>query len=228
MDNGFGTIRPLKQLELENFGAAFSGADEAEGGQALTPAVIREREMAARLALKDKMDGDDLPSWADVFHQLINAGWKWKLAAFAAWSSVPKEFRVPKTLDELATDVLGLSSPRVIFTWRKKYPSLDQVIADLQNAEMLEDRADVLHTLKHMAKQKDYKNFKYTQIYLEMIGAYVPTTKLAAELKRRGVTSDDLADMSDEELRMLAGSAMESLTHRTAGEEEAPDGEAAE
>jgi hypothetical protein len=60
-----------------------------------------------------------------------------------------------------------------------------------------------------------------------MIGAYVPTSKLAAELKRRGITTDDLADMSDDELRLLAGQAMKTL-NKESDAPESSDAEAGE
>ncbi len=212
MSEPFGTIRAVTQLELENFGSAFSSADDADGGEHVPTAVeIHEREMAARLALKEKLSGDDLPSWSDVYHRLLQSGWKWKLAAYAAWASTPKDGRWPKTQEELATQVLGLSSDRVISTWNKKFPTLQQVIFDLSSHELMDARADVFDALKFMAKQRDYKANADRRIYLEMIGAYVPTSKLSAELKRRGITTDDLADMSDEDLRILAGQAKETL-----------------
>lgn len=219
MSETFGTIRAVTQLELENFGSAFSSADESDGGDHVPSAVeIREREMAARLVLKERLNGDDLPSWSDVYHRLLQSGWKWKLAAYAAWASTPKEGRWPKTQEELATQVLGLSSDRVISTWNKKFPTLQQVIFDLSSSELMDARADVFSTLKFMAKQRDYKANADRRIYLEMIGAYVPTSKLAAELKRRGITSDDLADMTDEQLRALAGQAMETIKKSEAPE----------
>jgi hypothetical protein len=208
----FGTIRSVTQLELENFGQAFSDAEDVEGGERVpTPAEIRESEMVARLALKDKLEGDDLPSWSDMYHRLLQAGWRWRVAAYAAWASTPKDGRWPRTQEELATQVLGLTSDRAIATWNKKFPMLQQVIGDLSADDLMDARADVFRTLKTMAKTPDYKNVKYTQIYLEMIGAYVPTSKLAAELKRRGITTDDLADMSDDELRVIAGAAMQKI-----------------
>lgn len=212
-DTVFGTIRHVTQLELENFGAAFTSAPEVDGGDHIpTAAEIQEREMTARLVLQSRLkDGEELPSWADMYHRLLQAGWRWRVAAYAAWASTPKEGRWPRTQQELATQVLGLTSDRVIATWNTKFPTLQQVIGDLSADDLMDARADVFHTLKTMAKTPDYKNVKYTQIYLEMIGAYVPTSKLAAELKRRGITSDDLADMTDEELRVLAGAAMQKL-----------------
>lgn len=212
-DTGFGTIRHVTQLELENFGAAFTSAPDVDGGNHVpTAAEIQEQEMTARLVLQSRLkDGEELPSWADMYHRLLQAGWRWRVAAYAAWASTPKDGRLPRTQDELAKQVLGLTSDRVIATWNMKFPTLQQVIADLSADDLMDARADVFRNLKKMAKMPDYKNVKYTQIYLEMIGAYVPTSKLAAELKRRGITSDDLADMSDEELRVLAGAAMKKL-----------------
>jgi len=212
MPNEFGTIRSVTQLELENFGSAFASADEAEGGERIPTATeIREREMAAHLALKDKLAGGELPSWTEMYHRLLQAGWRWRVAAYAAWASTPKDGRWPHTQQELATQVLGLTSDRVIATWNKKFPMLQQVIGDLSSDDLMDARADVFRNLKTLAKLPDYKYVKYTQIYLEMIGAYVPTSKLAAELKRRGITSDDLADMSDDELRVIAGAALKTL-----------------
>lgn len=214
MPEEFATVRRVTQLELENFGKLVEHAEEADGIQPLTVVEIREREMASREALKDRILDGELPSWADMYHRLIQAGWKWRIAAYVAWASTPSIGRYPETLDKLAKEVLGLTSPRAIFDWRKKYPSIDQMIADLQADDLLDARADVFRTLKLMARTPDYKNVKYTQIYLEMIGAYIPTSKLAAELKRRGITPDDLSDMSDAQLREIAGQAMDALQER--------------
>ncbi len=53
------------------------------------------------------------------------------------------------------------------------------MIADLQADELLDARADVFHALKEMARTIDYKGASDRKVYLEMIGAYVPVTKLA-------------------------------------------------
>lgn len=226
MSDGFGTIRAVTQLELENFGSAFASAEEADGGDRIPTAVeIRESEMAARLALKEKLDGDELPSWADIYHRLLQAGWRWRLAAYAAWSSTPKTGRWPKTQDELATKVLGLTSDRVIATWNKRFPTLQQVIFDLSSNDLMDVRSDVFAALKFMAMQRDYKANADRKIYLEMIGAYVPTSKLAAELKRRGISTDDLADMTDDELRLIAGEATSTLQNKSAQSIPEEDGE---
>lgn len=216
----FATVHRVTQLELENFGATIASAEDADSEQPLTVAEIREREITARMALKDKLDDTgDLPFWADNYHRLLQAGWKWRIAAYVAWASTPKKGRWPETLDQLAKDVLGLTSPRAIFEWRKKYSSIDQMIADLQADELLEARADVFHTLKLMAMTPDYKNAADRRVYLEMIGAYIPTSKLAAELRRRGISADDLADMSDAQLREIAGQAVDTLQGRSQGKE---------
>jgi len=226
MPDGFGTIRAVTQLELENFGSAFDSAEEAGGGDRIpTAAEIRESEMAARLALKEKLDGEELPSWADIYHRLLQAGWRWRIAAYAAWASTPKTGRWPKTQDELATKVLGLTSDRVIATWNKRFPTLQQVIFDLSSNDLMDVRSDVFAALKFMAMQRDYKANADRKIYLEMIGAYVPTSKLAAELKRRGISTDDLADMTDDELRLIAGEATSTLQNKSAQSIPEEDGE---
>lgn len=212
--NNFGTMQPVTQLELEGFAQTVQAADEASDGQPLTPVQVREREMAARVALKDKLQDGEIPSWAERFNDLLNNNVPWKIAAYVAWSSVPRENRWPKTQNELAVDVLGLGSDRRIAEWRKKYPMIDMMIANLQSQEFLEDRGDVLHALKTMAKRLDYKAAKDRENYLMMTGDLVKTTKLEAALRKMGVAKEDLVDMSDAELTALSTSIKSQLNIR--------------
>jgi hypothetical protein len=214
----FGTIQHVTQLELENFAQLVKAAEEGSGGTPLLAQEIRRRNEAARQALRDKLDDGEIPDWAETYHRLLNAGWPWRVAAYVAWASMPRQRRAPATQEELARDVLGLSSDRVISTWRKKYP-IDQMIADLQADELLEDRADVFFALKTMAKMIDYKAATDRKIYLEMIGAYIPVTKLAAELRKRGISADDLDELTNEELWAIAHAAKEVSDKRAAGDQ---------
>lgn len=209
----FGTIQHVTQLELEEFGKIVADAEEGSGGKPLTMVEVMRRNEVARLALKNKLQNGEVPDWAETYHRLLNANWPWRVAAYVAWASMPKQRRIPETQEELAKGVLGLTSDRAIATWRRKYP-IEQMIADLQADELLEARADVFFALKEMAKQINYKATSDRKIYLEMIGAYIPVTKLAAELRKRGITADDLDGMSNDELLAIAHAAKETADSR--------------
>ncbi|HAE59355.1 MAG TPA: hypothetical protein DCG54_07575 [Anaerolineae bacterium] len=199
-------IRKVTQLELENFVSEHDIAAADESGRdavlPLTAADVRIRAQAAHQALKSYVeDGNGDADWADTYHDLINAGWPWRMAAWVAWSTMPKSRRWPKSQEELATNVLGLTSDRVIATWRKKHPTLDQLIADLQASEMLDTRADVLRALKVSASDVDYKHSPDRRIYLTMTGDYSENKKL--EITRKAKST--VRDMSDAELDALSG-----------------------
>jgi len=220
----FATIHPVTQLELEGFAQSITNADDAQDGAPLTYKEIREREMAARIALGEKLEGGEIPTWAEKFNNLLYKNVPWKIAAYVAWASTPHTGRWPKTQDEFAREVLGLNSDRRIAEWRKKYPTIDIMIANLQSDEFLEDRADVLYAVKTMAKRLDYKSAKYADMFLTMTGDLVKTTKLEAALRKRGITKDDLVDMTDAELDVLA-SALKNQIVSQDNDEDNDDGD---
>jgi len=98
----------------------------------------------------------------------------------------------------LASSVLGLQSPRSIYTWRKKYPAIDATISMMQALPLLEHRRDVIEALVEMAKTHDYKAFNDRKLFLEMLGDYIPKSQLGL-----GKAADDgvVGSMSEAELR---------------------------
>jgi hypothetical protein len=119
-----------------------------------------------------------------------------------AWAASPKSGRWPETLQELATKVLGLRSTRSVYNWRRKYPTIDAVVAMLQAAPLFEHRRDVLEALVKMAKKEDYKAYNDRKLFLEMVGDYVPRSQLDLGKAAKG---RDLSELSDEELDALVG-----------------------
>ncbi len=107
--------------------------------------------------------------------------------------------------------MLGLASDRRIAEWRRKYPEIDQVIADLQAEALLDARADVIAALKASASNPSYRHAADRKLYLEMTGDYIPVNKLVAELKRRGLGPDDIRSMPEEELRAIMMAARQRL-----------------
>ena len=197
-------IKRVTQLELEDFVQVQKIDDDPESGvgiQALSAAEVRKRSAAAQMTLRSRFEDGEQIDWADSYHQLINAGWPWRIAAWVAWMTMPKGRRWPKTQQDLAVDVLGLTSDRTIAAWRKKYPTLDQLIADLQADDMLDTRGDVLHALKTSASDPNYKHSPDRRLYLTMTGDYVEHKKLDLGKKSKGT----LKELSDAELDALSG-----------------------
>lgn len=155
---------------------------------------------------------------SEEYRMLRDEGWPWRQAAYIAWAATPKP-RKPKTQEELAVQVLGLSSDRAVNIWRKKNPMIDERVAVLQGAQLWNARADILKALVENASKADYKTHNDRKVALEMLGDYVPASKLSAELTKK-LGSGDLSSLSDAELEALSVSVEQELK-REKGEENA-------
>lgn len=204
------TIRRVTQLELENFAIGVSNAEEADGGALLSVADVRARELMFRKMLMEskKLDSEeDLPSWADAYQKLLNAGVRARIAAYIAWSTMPKKYRWPETQEKLAVDVLGLSSDRAIATWRKKFPEIDMMIGELQSEEMLEYRPGAFHALGTVASETSYRAAADRRLFFEMTNDYTPKQKIETH-EGKGVGRkllDQLKKKSTAEMLELLG-----------------------
>lgn len=226
-------IRPVTQLQLDGFADLLKEVED--GGQNEKPLSwqeIKEREMAARLILKEKLDNqNDLPSWAETYHQLINSNVPWKIAAYVAWSTVMKNNRYPKTLDELAKEVLGLNSARQIFEWRRKFPYIDQMIADLQASAYMEYIPGAIAASGEVASRDDYKSTPERRLLFEAVGIIQNKSKIQVEeggvvLGAGRKLLDQLRKKSTEELLDLLGTDAPALMQELEEEFEEQDKEA--
>jgi len=170
--------------------------DEVEPG-IVSPDEARMRSEAARKLVDE---AEEKPEWFARYAELRSAGWSWRVACYIAWASCPRKSRDPKSQEELATKVLGLTSDRQIWTWRTKNPAIDETVALLQAAPLFEHRADILRALIDSATDPDYKHHQDRKIALEMMGDYVPRVQLEDDRRR----IDDLDQLPEEELRKLA------------------------
>lgn len=170
--------------------------DEVEPG-IVSPDEARMRSEAARKLFDEAAEK---PEWFARYAELRSAGWSWRVACYIAWASCPRKSRDPKSQEELATTVLGLTSDRQIWTWRTKNPAIDETVALLQAAPLFEHRADILRALIDSATDPDYKHHQDRKIALEMMGDYVPRVQLEDDRRR----IDDLDQLPEEELRKLA------------------------
>lgn len=178
------TVKHVTQLELENFAQGLQNAEDADAKELLSVADVRARELVfvQTLQATGKIEtGEEIPSWADTYHQLLNANVRPRIAAFVAWATMPKKYRWPKTQDELATEVLGLTSDRAIATWRKKYPEIDMMISELQAEAMLEYRPGAFHALGTVASDPSYRANADRRLFFEMTKDYTPRQKIEGD-----------------------------------------------
>jgi hypothetical protein len=171
----------------------------------------RIKAEAARKTLEGMYGKIGSPKWLEDYNELVRGGWHWRVAAYIAWASSPRFGREPKTQDELARFHLGLNSDRVIATWRRKNPAIDETVRLLQAAPLFKHRAEIYTALVAVAVKPEYKSHNDRKLALELLGDHVPTSKLQAELKRRGISMDDISELSDAELMEISRAAEDRL-----------------
>jgi len=176
------------------------GAPSFEEIQARSEAA---RQLMERLVVSPGADadrwGETPPAWFEHFLKL-REWFSWRIACYIAWAASPKQERWPKTQEDLAREVLGLASSRQISEWRKKYPKIDDAIALIQAAPLWEHRADIYEALVAVATSHDYKGHSDRKLALELLGDYVPRSKVEASIGE----ARDLSELTDEELDALS------------------------
>lgn len=178
------SVKRVTQLELENFASGIVNADDAVGDGLLSVADVRAREMIFKKFLTDGgklTEAEEIPSWAEAYQNLLNAGVRARIAAFVAWATMPKKFRWPETQEKLAVEVLGLTSDRAIATWRKRFPEIDMMISELQAESMLEYRPGAFHALGTMASELSYRTAADRRLFFEMTKDYTPRQKIESD-----------------------------------------------
>ena len=172
--------------------------DAIEEHSTITPDEARRRSEIARTTLEAR---GEAPEWLERYYELRDTGWPWRIACYIAWCASPKNTRWPKTQDELATNVLGLTSDRQIGTWRRKNPTIDDVVTLLQAAPLFEHRADIYRALIDSASRSDHRSHQDRKLALELMGDYVPHLQVDS---RKLEDMDDLSQVSEGELRKRA------------------------
>lgn len=197
-----GTIQDLTphvaaQLRLDLVVDDIAADAEAKG---ITPEEAMLISRAAQTALEDGSGGEPAAHWMRDYMDLRDGGWPWRVACFIAWSASPRADRWPKTQQQLATEVLGLRSDRVIRQWRERNPAIDAAIAMCQSRTLFEHRAEVLKALVESASNADHKNHPDRKLFLEMIGDYTPRVDNTVTLAK----PKDVSQLSDAELAAVA------------------------
>lgn len=132
-------------------------------------------------------------AWVAEYRGLREDGWPWRVAVFIAWAATPRDRRTPGTQLELARDVLGLRSDRVLRKWRAKNPAIDEAVAKLQALPLMEHRGEIIRALVESATTSDYKNHNDRKLALEMLGDYTPRAEAVITRDAPPVTADEMA-----------------------------------
>ena len=162
--------------------------------------------------------------WVDYL-DLVGRGWDWRKAILIAWEASPVKSRVPATQEDLATQILGLASDRVIAKWRKQQPEINDEIARMQAAPLLRHRRDIYDALVTVACDPDPKAHQDRKLALELLGDYKPSQKTemtgldGGPIRTEVSVKNDLSRLTVEEL-----SALRSMVAKTLGDETADAG----
>lgn len=173
-------------LELEGL----EDAAEETAGRALTPEEALQLSQSARHKFESTATAE--ATWLKDYFELVALGWKWRVAAYIAWAASPREARWPETQELLATQVLGLTSDRMIREWREKNPAIDATIARWKAGPLLKFRAAVLEALGESASDADYKRNPDRKLFLELTGDYVPKQVIDDKREAAPVTADEM------------------------------------
>ncbi len=198
----------LKKLKFEHveqlgLGLELPEEDVSMNGY-VSPEEAQRRSEVAQAALK-ATGTDQAPDWFGQYQALLNSGWPWRVACYIAWAASPKLSRWPKTQEELAQKILGLTSDRQIGTWRRKNQNIDEMVAIMQAAPLLEYRADMIHALAISASNPDHRHNPDRKLMSEILGDYTPHVRIE---DGRG-DAEDLSSLSEEELDTLAKKLLE-------------------
>lgn len=128
----------------------------------------------SRRAYKDALASLTDYAWWQDYQELVRRGWDWRKAIYIAWEASPVKNRKPASQHELATEVLGLASDRVIRTWRERHPEIQDEIVSMQAAPLLQHRRDIYEALVAVATDPDPKAHQDRKLALEMLGDYRP------------------------------------------------------
>lgn len=164
--------RPDYQLRLN-----LDLPDELQVTGVLSVDEIRIRAETARARLENGQSWkpDELgravpPAWYQEYLQLLTGGWDWRVAVYIAWKATPKKYRWPESQEELATQVLGLTSDRVISTWRAKNPAIDAMVQDVGSARVLDRLNDSIDAMLEVASQPNYKGRGDRELHFKLAG----------------------------------------------------------
>lgn len=185
-------ITGLTQSDAEQLLLELGGLEDAEqpAGRALTPEEALQLSQSARHKFESTATAEAV--WLKDYFELVALGWKWRVAAYIAWAASPREARWPETQELLATQVLGLTSDRMIREWREKNPAIEATIARWKAGPLLKFRAAAFEALGQSASTPDYRHKADRQLFFEMTGDHVNRQVIDDQREAAPVTADEM------------------------------------
>lgn len=170
-----------------------------EDTNSLNEAQIRSAEARSAEARRIFEVENGYDPWMDDYWRLVSAGWGWRKAVYMLWAALPPGKRRPRTLADLATEILGLTTDRQIHEW-KKNPAMDAEIARLAQSVLVKYRPRIYEALIEAATSPNPRAHADRRLALEMMGDYVAKQRLDVG----NITSDTVGQASEDVLRQLA------------------------
>jgi len=162
--------------------------------------TLSEAQLKSREARRVFEAQEGVEPWMEDYWRLLGEGWSWRQAVFMLWAAQPADRRLPPTQGELATDVLRLTSDRVIREWKANNPAMASEIAKLVKSVLVKHRPQIFQALVEAASNPNPRAHADRKLALEMLGDYSreQTLRLGQELP------EDMSEASEEELRAIA------------------------
>lgn len=180
--------------------SALPGMEEyiGEEGQTARPRSEKARARSEEARALFEVKFGEAP-WMEDYWELLAEGWPWRQVVYMVWASLPRDLREPKTQQKLATEMLGLTSDRVIRTWRERNPALDVRVGTLTRSMLLKARSDIIAALIESASNPNARSHPDRKMALEMTGDYVQRQVIV----QKGLGTD-LSAMGEDELAARA------------------------
>ena len=138
----------------------------------------------------------DLP-WAHVYASMVAAGFKWREAAYVAWTVQTKENRVPESHAELAT-LLGCGKGKIVRLGRD--PRLSAMQIKFAQLAYMQALPDIVDASIQVASNPSYKSTpERNNIINKVLNLGTDTLNLRLADGDKG----DLSELSDADLVAL-------------------------
>jgi len=137
--------------------------------------------------------------WMDDYWTLLDEGWTWRQAVYMLWEAQPPNKRRPHTQHELAMQILGLTSDRVISMWKQENPALATRLRALTVSVLAKARSRMLAAMVESASKAEGRHSHADRkLAFEMTGDYVRRQKVGVgpieDLE--GASTEDLASIA--------------------------------
>ncbi len=179
-----------------------AGAPVDQAGDPFPASERTPGQRESRQSYADLLKRKTKLKWWPIVEDLIAAGLTWRKAVYVAWRICPKSIRWPKTIEELATDILGLSSARTIRKWHQNDPRIEEFIGKWRMKPVMDRLSDSLDAMFAMAAKHTPEGNRDRRLHFEVAGIIKVRQRL--ELMGEGGGPIQVKNLDDEYQRDMA------------------------